>query len=138
MKTHRLLLLAALLASTTGCFKIRYITNSPSEATPALDRWHHNAIAGLWEISSPVNVTEACPQGFAEVRNETTFLNWLAGTAVQMAVNIPLQLATTRVDAATGTATSFVLPVQLWSPQTVSVTCARSESPMAPTTSPRP
>jgi hypothetical protein len=138
MKTHRLLLLAALLASTTGCFKIRYITNTPAEATPAMERWHHNAIAGLWEISKPVNVTEACPQGFAEVRNETTFLNWLAGAAVQAAVSIPLQIATSRVDATTGAVTSgYTVPVQLWSPQTVSVTCARSESPMAPTTSQR-
>ena len=133
MKTHRLLLLAALLAATTGCFKIRYITNSPAEATPALERWHHNAIAGLWEISSPVDVGGTCPNGFAEVKNETSFLNWLASTAVQAAVNIPLQLATSGVDPVTGVATSgYVLPVQLWSPQSVSVTCARSEAPMAP------
>lgn len=133
MKTHRLLLLAALLAATTGCFKIRYITNSPSEATPALERWHHNAIAGLWEISNPVNVTEACPQGFAEVRNETTFLNWLASTAVQGAVSTPIYLATSRTDAATGITTGgYFLPIQLWSPQTVSVTCARVTAPAAP------
>jgi hypothetical protein len=137
MKTHRLLLLAALLAATTGCYKIRYITNTSAEATPAMERWHHNAIAGLWEISSPVNVTEVCPNGFAEVKNETTFLNWLASNAVQAAVSIPLQIATSNNDPARGPITAgYALPVQLWSPQTVSVTCARSQAPMAPTTTP--
>ncbi|HEX8818730.1 MAG TPA: hypothetical protein VF794_02290 [Archangium sp.] len=132
MKTHRLMLLAALLAATSGCYRIRYINNVPAESTPALERWHHNAIAGLWEISDPVNVTEACPQGFAEVMNEVTFLNWLAGTAVQAAVSVPIQLATSGVDPATGLATpGYVLPVQLWSPQSVSVTCARVQAPRA-------
>jgi hypothetical protein len=131
MNNHRLLLLAALLVATSGCYRIRYITNTPAESTPASERWHHNAIAGLWEISDPVNVTQICPQGYAEVRNEVTFLNWLASTAVQSAVNVPLYLATSGTDA-TGAATGgYVLPVQLWSPQSVSVTCARVQAPAA-------
>lgn len=128
MKTHRLLLLAALALSTSGCFRIRYITNAPAESTPALEKWHHNIIAGLVELSDPVNVAEACPQGFAEVRNEVTFLNFLASAAVQSAAYVPIAIATNNG----GTAAGYVYPVQLWSPQSVTVTCARVQAPLAP------
>lgn len=131
---HRYLLLAALAVSTTGCFRIRYITNTPAESSPAYDRWHHNAIAGLWEVSDAVNVSEICPQGFAEVDNETTFLNWLAGAVVQNAVSVPLYLATSGKDAAGNATPGFYLPFSLWTPQSVSVTCSRVSAPAtAPT-----
>jgi hypothetical protein len=125
MNTHRLMLLGLAIASFTGCFRIRYINNTPREATPAAENWHHNVIQGLLEVSGPVNVSEACPQGFAEVKNEVTFLNWLASWGVQTAVNVPLSIATAQVDPTTGVFfPGYSVPFSIWTPQTVAVTCA--------------
>jgi hypothetical protein len=135
MKTHRLVLVGIVVASFTGCYRIRYINNTRAEDTPALEHWHHNAISGLWEISQPVNVSEACPQGFAEVKNEVTFLNGLASWAVQTAVNVPLILATSNIDPNTGTPTTpgYSIPFTVWSPQSVSVTCSARAAAVEPT-----
>jgi hypothetical protein len=125
MNTRRLIVCGFVIAASSGCFRIRYINNTRAEGTPSAEQWHHNAISGLWEVSQPVNLVEACPQGFAEVRNEVTFLNWLASTGVQAAVSVPLQVATSQVDPTTGVwFPGYSIPFQIWSPQTVSVTCS--------------
>ncbi len=119
MKPSRLaLLLCAVMF--TGCFHIRYVREVRAEETPAYDSWHHSAIWGLVNLSGDINVSQACPQGIAEVENEVTFLNWLASRAVQGAVATPIALATRSAERPTG----YVIPIELWSPQTVRVTCA--------------
>jgi hypothetical protein len=136
MNTHRLILFGFVIASCAGCYRIRYINNAPAEGTPASEQWHHNVIDGLWEVSQPINVSQICPQGFAEVKNEMTFLNWLASTGVQAAVDVPLSVATGQTDPATGAwIPGYSIPFTIWSPQTVSVTCAARTS--AAETSPR-
>jgi len=74
--TRRIFLAVGLLA-TTACFHIRYVTDAPGANTPADDGWHTNIIWGLVEVSPAVNVSDACPQGFAIVENEQTFVNGL-------------------------------------------------------------
>jgi len=66
-----------LIFCAPGCYRIKYTTRQPPAPAPNYDEWHHNMIFGLAEISSPVNVSQACPNGIALVENEQTFVNGL-------------------------------------------------------------
>lgn len=128
MNARYLLILAALVACT-GCYNIRYVTHAAPQAVPSAEEWHHNAIAGLWEVSAPVNVSQICPNGFAEVHNQVSFVNGLVAGLVQGAINGGIQAATR--DPATGVSPYYV-PFTLWSPQTVRVTCAGTRAELTP------
>ena len=71
----------ALLAATSaaGCYTATVRSARPaSPPTVANDeRWHHGVIWGIAEISGPYDLSEACPQGWAEITTETSFLNGL-------------------------------------------------------------
>ncbi len=107
LKTIALILMFA----AAGCFHIKYTTNQPLAPQPAYDEWHHNMIFGLAEISSPVNVSQACPNGFGFVENEETFVNGLV---------------------------KWLTTSWIWEPTTVRVTCAagRADAPPPPATPP--
>lgn len=63
--------------AVASCYRIKYTTNQTPAAAPNYDQWHHNMIFGLAEISDPVNVPQACPNGIAGVENQQTFVNGL-------------------------------------------------------------
>jgi hypothetical protein len=98
----------ALLFTVTGCFHIHYITNEPVAPSPADESWHHNFIYGLVEGSPPVPVSQICPDGYAKVESETSFVNGLVR----------------------------VLTFSIYTPETVTVSC-KAGSP-APASATRP
>jgi Bor protein len=78
---RRCLLLGALLAGSAGCYTTRVHTGLPG-AGPSLmasDRWHHTIVAGIAEISDPVDLETACPGGWSTINEEYSFLNGLVG-----------------------------------------------------------
>lgn len=89
---------------TTGCYKIDYV-GGPAEPVPAHTEWHHIGIFGLAEFSAPVQLSAICPQGFARVHNERSFLNglttWALGT---VGLNWVYQPYTTTVYCRSGAA----------------------------------
>lgn len=73
-----LVLLACVLF--TGCFETTIHNGRPAaEATIDHDeRWHHGVVFGVGEISGPYDLREECPQGWAEIKTETSFTNVVA------------------------------------------------------------
>jgi hypothetical protein len=45
----------------------------------ATDRWHHTIVAGMAEISDPVDLDTDCPGGWSTINEEYSFLNGLVG-----------------------------------------------------------
>ena len=90
-----------LMLGAAGCYRIKYTTTRPPAPAPNYDEWHHNMIFGLAEISSPVNISQSCPNGVAVVENQQTFVNGLV-TAVTL--------------------------FWIWEPTTVTVTCGVSKA----------
>ncbi|HVP68420.1 MAG TPA: hypothetical protein VMT17_14290 [Anaeromyxobacteraceae bacterium] len=72
----RTALLCALLF-VTGCFHVNYVTNKPPASAPAYDGWHSNVAWGLAEVSDPVDVPKLCPNGYARIESELTFVQGL-------------------------------------------------------------
>jgi hypothetical protein len=67
----------SILAS--GCYTT-IIRNgkTPNPPTVAYDaRWHHGILWGIAELSGPYDLSQICPQGWAEIKTETSFLNGL-------------------------------------------------------------
>lgn len=71
---RRLLALAVLALGLTGCFHIRYTNDAPPTAAPAVEKWHHDVVFGLVEVSDPENVSQACPGGYALVKSDQSFV----------------------------------------------------------------
>jgi hypothetical protein len=92
------LVLVALLGGLTGCFHLKYVVGDQpaTPPTPTEEEWHHVIAFGLAEISDPVNVSQVCPGGFQSAASEETFVNGLV----------------------------HLLTASIYTPQTVSVTCA--------------
>ena len=121
MTRFRAVALATFLA-TTGCYHIQYVRRVPPEAAPVLREWHHTFVFGIVEGSSPVDVTRACPGGFAVVDTRETL-------ATSVVSSTPLLAA-----AAVGVWTTGVfVPLDGWSPIAIDVTCASpwSAAPLA-------
>jgi len=98
-------LLLALLALAAGCFHVNYVTNRPPASTPAYEAWHTDVVWGLVEVSDPVDVATVCPNGYARIESQLTFVQGL------------LQYIT----------------LGIYNPQSVTITCtsARAETPAA-------
>jgi hypothetical protein len=83
----RALLIAGAVAAGAGCYTTRIHSGMPG-STPSLlatDRWHHTVVAGVAEISDPIDLEALCPQGWASIHEEYTFLNGLvAGVTSQI------------------------------------------------------
>jgi hypothetical protein len=74
---------------------------SPAQPTVEYDeKWHSGVVYGLAELSGPHDLAKACPNGWAEIHTETSFLNGL-------------------VD---------LLTWSLYTPQTVTIQCAAGGS----------
>ncbi len=91
-----LALTALVLAS--GCYTTTVRSGKPpGDATAEYDgKWHSGVVWGIAELSGPYDLSEVCPNGWAEITTETSFLNGL-------------------VDGVTSS---------IYSPQTVTVRCA--------------
>ncbi len=76
---------AALLVGMTGCYHTTFHTGTtPQGPSPIYDEtWHHSVVRGLAEISVPVDLEAACPQGgVAEIVEEETFVNGFVSGAL--------------------------------------------------------
>jgi hypothetical protein len=95
------------LALLAGCYHVRYQRRGVvAELGAPREQWHHGALGGAFDVSGPVDLAAACPDGFARVESRLTFLNWLGQAVSTGGVLIPLH-------------------APLWAPSTVSVVCAR-------------
>lgn len=94
---------AALVASTSGCFTTTLRSGLPASAARIENdrRWHHGVIWGIAELSGPYDLKQICPQGWAEVTTETSFVNWLL----------------------------YSITSGIYSPQTVTIRCSGAEAP---------
>jgi hypothetical protein len=97
--SSRCALIAAAALLSFGCYTTTVRSGKPpATATIEYDeRWHHGFVWGIAEVSGPYDLNRACPQGWAEIETETSFVNGL-------------------VELVTG---------GIYSPQTVTVRCAR-------------
>lgn len=95
-------LVASCLAAT-ACFTTTVRSGKPpAPATVEHDgKWHHGLVYGLAELSGPYDLQEMCPNGWAEITTETSFVN--------------------------GIAQSFTS--NIYSPQSVTVRCAVDDEP---------
>jgi hypothetical protein len=69
----------ALACTSSACFTTTLRSGKTANA-PRLEndrRWHHGVIWGIAELSGPYNLKELCPNGWAEVTTETSFVNGL-------------------------------------------------------------
>ena len=102
------------LALLAGCYHIRYERRGAvAEGGAPREQWHHGALGGTFELSSPVDLAAACPDGFARVESQVTFVQWLGQAITSFGVLAPLHAS-------------------LWTPSGVHVICARPTSVGAP------
>jgi hypothetical protein len=79
MKAIKAAGLVALVISSSACFTTTLRSGQTANA-PRLEndrRWHHGVIWGIAELSGPYDLKKICPNGWAEVTTETSFLNGL-------------------------------------------------------------
>ena len=114
-KVHHLLLVLAMAVALGGCFKTYIVSGAPygqlSQAEN--DKWHHSLLFGLIPLGGDVKLREVCPQGWAEIQVEKTFLNSLTSAGVQAAISFG-------ANALLGQS----VPADIWSTQNVTVRCA--------------
>lgn len=69
------LLLGALVLP--GCYTTTVTSGKPAApATVAYDeKWHSGVVYGIAELSGPHDLEKICPQGWSEIKTETSFLN---------------------------------------------------------------
>jgi hypothetical protein len=98
------LLLGAL--ALPGCYTTTVTSGKPAApATVAYDeKWHSGVVYGIAELSGPYDLQKICPQGWSEIKTETSFLNGF-------------------VDAVTWS---------VYNPQSITVRCAQPSPPVAP------
>jgi hypothetical protein len=89
--------LAAVALLCSGCYRLTVITGAPP-ATQVVDKpWQNSFVYGL--VPPPeLNTKEQCPQGFAVVQTERSFLNGLVG-AITYSIYTPMHA---KVTCATG------------------------------------
>ena len=72
-----LIALLALSFLITGCFHAKIINGKSPGRTPIKydEKWHSGFFWGMAEVSGPYDLDEICPNGWAEVKTHTSFLN---------------------------------------------------------------
>lgn len=86
----------------SGCYTTTVRSGAPA-APPRIEydgKWHHGLVVGLAELSGPYDLSRICPEGWAEIKTETSFVQGL-------------------VEAVTG---------GIYAPQTVTVRCVAVSS----------
>jgi len=101
MKLSNLILFAATAFVASGCHTTTLRSGKPAAEAPleANERWHSGFLSGTQEASGPYDLERICPNGWSEIRTETSFANGVVE----------------------------VMTVGLYNPQTVDVKCAVSE-----------
>jgi hypothetical protein len=94
MRLNRLLAVATAAVLTTGCWHATVTTGRPAGAQVIQEDWHTNWFFGL--IAGPAVDASSCKGGVAMVETQHSFLNMLVNAFVGI----------------------------IWSPMTVTVTCA--------------
>ena len=82
LTTPTLLVSLGLCSALAGCYTTRIHTGLQPQmpSITASERSHHTVVAGLAEISDPVDLDGACPAGsWASITEELTFINGLLG-----------------------------------------------------------
>jgi hypothetical protein len=98
VKKHSLLLVVLGAVALSGCYSTTVRSGKPAGVTPleADERWHSGFLGGTQEASGPYDLEKICPNGWSEIRTETSFANGV-------------------VD---------IFTVGVYNPQTIRVTCA--------------
>jgi hypothetical protein len=80
-----ILLCALCLTFFTGCSTIHFDKGEQVNAKQTSQLWHHNFALSLYEGSPVVDLQQECAfTPWASVKTELTFINGLAGSAVNM------------------------------------------------------
>jgi len=72
---HRTAILA--LLSMAGCYTTTLQSGLPP-APPTVeydDKWHSGVVLGIAELSGPYDLQKICPNGWAQIKTETSFVN---------------------------------------------------------------
>jgi Bor protein len=106
MRRAAILLALASVALVSGCYSTTVRSGKPvgQKAADADGRWHSGVLTGGVELSGPYDLDRLCPDGWAEIRTETSPFNQAAE----------------------------LLTFHLYAPQTVHVTCAAAPAGQAP------
>jgi hypothetical protein len=91
-----------------GCYTTT-LQSGLAPAAPTIEydgKWHSGVVLGIAELSGPYDLQKVCPQGWAEIKTETSFVNGI------------VELVTTGI----------------YSPQTVTIRCSASTAPARPAT----
>jgi hypothetical protein len=102
---------ALVVACLSGCYTTRITRGDTAQKIKAAggdERWHSGFVFGIAEVSGPHDLQTACPNGWAEIETETSFLNGLV---------------------------QFFTWGWIYNPQTVSIACRRAP-PVAAVPSP--
>lgn len=83
MNTGKAIAMLALLVSS-GCYTTTIRSGLPPAAATVANkaRWQHDLLLGIVELSGPHDLSKLCPQGWAEIETETSFLNGLANLLI--------------------------------------------------------
>jgi hypothetical protein len=84
-----------------GCYSTTLRSGLPAGETKMEvdEQWHSGFLGGTQEASGPYNVGELCPQGWSEIKTETSFANGLVE----------------------------LMSMRVYNPQTITVTCAKTD-----------
>ena len=75
----RIVLLSAAALLSAGCYRVTVVTGAPPAPQTVDKPWQYSFVYGL--VPPPeLNTREQCPQGFAVVMSERSFLNGLVGS----------------------------------------------------------
>lgn len=102
MRALKVACLVAWIATSSACFTTTLRSGEPANAARLENdrRWHHGVLWGIAELSGPYDLKKLCPNGWAEITTETSFLNGLLS----------------------------MLTSDIYSPQTVTVRCSGPEA----------
>ena len=67
--------LAGLMLS--GCYTTTVSSGKPAAKASVKydDKWHHGLVWGIAELSGPYELQRICPDGWSEIKTETSFVN---------------------------------------------------------------
>ena len=63
-------LLTAFCVGGTGCMSVFFHNDGTEDKKTSTDRFHHIAVANLWEVSRPMDLGDRCPNGWRTVKTE--------------------------------------------------------------------
>ena len=95
------------LLGTAGCYTTTLQSGLPP-APPTVeydDKWHSGVVLGIAELSGPYDLQKICPNGWAQIKTETSFVNGF------------VELVTSGI----------------YTPQSVTIRCTTSSAPTPPT-----